>query len=114
MQAWITQRDSGLRAHPYSDIICQLLGKSETIGTAKCLAEGLMGLRLDDITARLEQEIAAFEAPLDVIEVGAVVEVGDGIARGKDSGSVGHVRDPVHIERALSRNGKAVFLAQEG
>ena len=40
-----------------------------------------MGLRLDDITARLEQEIAAFEAPIGVTEVGTVLEVGDGIAR---------------------------------
>ena len=40
-----------------------------------------MGLRLDDITTRLEQEIAAFEAQIGVIEVGAVLEVGDGIAR---------------------------------
>jgi len=40
-----------------------------------------MGLRLDDITARLEQGIAAFEAPIGVTEVGTVLEVGDGIAR---------------------------------
>jgi len=37
--------------------------------------------RLDEITARLEQDIAAFEAPIEVIEVGEVTEVGDGIAR---------------------------------
>lgn len=40
-----------------------------------------MALRLDEITARLQQEIAAFEAPIEVVEVGTVVEVGDGIAR---------------------------------
>jgi F-type H+-transporting ATPase subunit alpha len=37
--------------------------------------------RLEEITARLEQDIAAFEAPIEVIEVGEIAEVGDGIAR---------------------------------
>jgi len=40
-----------------------------------------MVLGLDEITARLQREIAAFEAPVEVVEVGTVIEVGDGIAR---------------------------------
>ena len=40
-----------------------------------------MAFRMDDITARLRQDIAEFEAPVEVMEIGTVLEVGDGIAR---------------------------------
>ncbi|HYN89992.1 MAG TPA: F0F1 ATP synthase subunit alpha [Ardenticatenaceae bacterium] len=40
-----------------------------------------MSLRVDDITAFLRQQIEAFEAPVEAVNVGEVVEVGDGIAR---------------------------------
>jgi F-type H+/Na+-transporting ATPase subunit alpha len=40
-----------------------------------------MPLRVEDITARLRQEIEAFEAPIEAVDVGTVLEVGDGIAR---------------------------------
>ncbi len=40
-----------------------------------------MVLKLDDITAQIRQQIEAFEAPLEVADVGAVINVGDGIAR---------------------------------
>jgi len=38
-------------------------------------------LRTDEITARLRQQIEEFAAPLQAVDVGTVVEVGDGIAR---------------------------------
>ncbi|MBE7469717.1 MAG: F0F1 ATP synthase subunit alpha [Anaerolineae bacterium] len=40
-----------------------------------------MVLKLDDITAQIRQQIEAFEAPLEVADVGQVISVGDGIAR---------------------------------
>jgi len=40
-----------------------------------------MALKLDDITAQLRQQIEAFEAPVEVADVGQVISVGDGIAR---------------------------------
>ncbi len=40
-----------------------------------------MVLKLDDITAQIRQQIEAFEAPLEVADVGQVMSVGDGIAR---------------------------------
>jgi F-type H+-transporting ATPase subunit alpha len=40
-----------------------------------------MALRVEDITARIRQEIESFEAPVEVVDVGYVLEVGDGIAR---------------------------------
>ncbi len=40
-----------------------------------------MALRVEDITRRIKQEIEAFEAPVEVVNVGHVLEVGDGIAR---------------------------------
>jgi F-type H+/Na+-transporting ATPase subunit alpha len=40
-----------------------------------------MVLKLDDITAQIRQQILAFEAPLEVADVGTVISVGDGIAR---------------------------------
>jgi len=40
-----------------------------------------MALRVEDITARIRQEIEAFKAPVEVVDVGYVLEVGDGIAR---------------------------------
>jgi F-type H+-transporting ATPase subunit alpha len=40
-----------------------------------------MALRVEDITARIKREIESFEAPVEVTNVGYVLEVGDGIAR---------------------------------
>ncbi len=40
-----------------------------------------MVLKLDDITAQIRQQIEAFEAPIEVADVGTVISVGDGIAR---------------------------------
>ena len=40
-----------------------------------------MALQAQDITARLKEQIRAFEAPIRAVDVGSVIEVGDGIAR---------------------------------
>ncbi len=40
-----------------------------------------MALRVEDITARIRQEIEAFEAPVEMVDIGYVLDVGDGIAR---------------------------------
>ncbi len=40
-----------------------------------------MAIRVDDITEALRQQIESFEAPVEMVEVGTVEEIGDGIAR---------------------------------
>ncbi len=40
-----------------------------------------MVLKLDDITAQIRRQIEEFEAPIEYTDVGAVLSVGDGIAR---------------------------------
>lgn len=40
-----------------------------------------MVLKLDDITARIREQIESFEAPIEQADVGTVLSVGDGIAR---------------------------------
>ncbi len=40
-----------------------------------------MVIKLDDITARIRQQIEEFEAPIEYADVGTVISVGDGIAR---------------------------------
>ncbi len=40
-----------------------------------------MALELEEITARIRREIEAFEAPVEAVDIGYVLEVGDGIAR---------------------------------
>ncbi|MFQ6001630.1 MAG: F0F1 ATP synthase subunit alpha, partial [Anaerolineae bacterium] len=40
-----------------------------------------MVLRAEDITATLKRQIEAFEAPVTAVDVGTIMEVGDGIAR---------------------------------
>jgi len=40
-----------------------------------------MAIRADDITAHLREQIEAFAAPIQAVDVGTVLEVGDGIAR---------------------------------
>ena len=40
-----------------------------------------MPIHVEDITARIRREIETFEAPLTTVNVGHVVEIGDGIAR---------------------------------
>jgi F-type H+-transporting ATPase subunit alpha len=47
-----------------------------------------MALRAQDVTAVLKQQIEAFEAPLQAVDVGSVMEVGDGIARADGLASV--------------------------
>lgn len=41
----------------------------------------MAALRVDEITAFLRQQVATFEAPVEDVNVGEVIEVGDGIAR---------------------------------
>ncbi len=40
-----------------------------------------MGIRAEEISSIIKQQIAGFEAGIDVEEVGTVIEIGDGIAR---------------------------------
>ena len=40
-----------------------------------------MAVRIDDITELIKQQIDSFEAPVEEVDVGRVLEVGDGIAR---------------------------------
>ncbi|MDE3089132.1 MAG: F0F1 ATP synthase subunit alpha, partial [Chloroflexota bacterium] len=40
-----------------------------------------MALRLEDITAQIKRQIETFQPPLEAVDVGAIVEIGDGIAR---------------------------------
>ena len=40
-----------------------------------------MAIRVDDITAQIKQQIETFHPPLEAIDVGSIVEIGDGIAR---------------------------------
>ncbi len=40
-----------------------------------------MAIRAEDITARLREEIEAFTSPVQSVDVGTVLEIGDGIAR---------------------------------
>ena len=40
-----------------------------------------MALRVEEITAKIRREIESFQAPVEVVDVGYVLEVGDGIAR---------------------------------
>jgi F-type H+-transporting ATPase subunit alpha len=40
-----------------------------------------MPLQFEEITSRIRREIEAFEAPVEAVDVGYVLEVGDGIAR---------------------------------
>ncbi len=47
-----------------------------------------MPLRAEEITAALKKQIEAFEAPVQAVDVGAVLEVGDGIARASGLASV--------------------------
>ena len=40
-----------------------------------------MALNLDDLAASLKQQIESFEAPVETVDTGRIIEVGDGIAR---------------------------------
>jgi F-type H+-transporting ATPase subunit alpha len=40
-----------------------------------------MATRVEDITAQIRRQIESFQAPVEAIDVGTVVEIGDGIAR---------------------------------
>ena len=40
-----------------------------------------MVLKLDDITARIREQIESFDAPIETADVGTVISIGDGIAR---------------------------------
>ena len=40
-----------------------------------------MAIRTDDLVKQLKQQILSFEAPTRAVDVGTVLQVGDGIAR---------------------------------
>ena len=40
-----------------------------------------MGIRAEEISSIIKQQIAGYEAGIDIEEVGTVIEIGDGIAR---------------------------------
>ena len=40
-----------------------------------------MALRVDDITAKIKKQIESFQQPVEAVDVGTIIEVGDGIAR---------------------------------
>ncbi len=40
-----------------------------------------MATRVEDITAQIRKQIEAFQAPVEAVDVGTIIEVGDGIAR---------------------------------
>ncbi len=40
-----------------------------------------MAIRVEEFTAEIKKQIEAFQAPLEAVDVGTIVEVGDGIAR---------------------------------
>lgn len=40
-----------------------------------------MAVRVEEITAQIRRQLEAFEAPVQAVDVGTIVEVGDGIAR---------------------------------
>ena len=42
-----------------------------------------MALNLDDLAASLKQQIESFEAPVETVDTGRIIEVGDGIDSGK-------------------------------
>jgi len=47
-----------------------------------------MAIRVEEITAQIRQQIEAFKPPLESIDVGTIVEIGDGIARVDGLGNV--------------------------
>ncbi len=47
-----------------------------------------MAVRAADITAQIKQQIESFHAPLEAVDVGTVIEIGDGIARVSGLGNV--------------------------
>ena len=47
-----------------------------------------MAIRVEEITAQIKQQIEAFQPPLESVDVGAIVEIGDGIARVDGLGNV--------------------------
>ncbi|CAG0947254.1 F-type H+-transporting ATPase subunit alpha [Anaerolineae bacterium] len=40
-----------------------------------------MAIRVDDITAQIKKQIELFQPPVEAVDVGAIIEIGDGIAR---------------------------------
>jgi F-type H+-transporting ATPase subunit alpha len=40
-----------------------------------------MAIRVDDITAQIKKQIESFQPPVEAVDVGTIIEVGDGIAR---------------------------------
>ncbi|MEW5719711.1 MAG: F0F1 ATP synthase subunit alpha [Chloroflexota bacterium] len=47
-----------------------------------------MAIRVDELTAQIRKQIESFQAPLEAVDVGTIVEVGDGIARITGLGNV--------------------------
>ena len=47
-----------------------------------------MAIRVDDITAQIRKQIESFQPPVQAVDVGTIVEIGDGIARVAGLGNV--------------------------
>ncbi len=47
-----------------------------------------MATRVDELTAQIRKQIESFQAPIEAVDVGTIVEVGDGIARITGLGNV--------------------------
>ncbi len=40
-----------------------------------------MAIRAEEFTAQIKKQIEAFQAPVEAVDVGTIIEIGDGIAR---------------------------------
>ena len=47
-----------------------------------------MATRVDELTAQIRKQIETFQAPVQAVDVGTIIEVGDGIARISGLGNV--------------------------
>jgi len=47
-----------------------------------------MAIRVDEITAQIRKQIESFQPPVQAVDVGTIVEIGDGIARVSGLGNV--------------------------
>jgi F-type H+-transporting ATPase subunit alpha len=69
-----------------------------------------MALQVQDITTILKKQIEAFEAPLQAVDVGSVLEVGDGIARANGLADV-MAMELVEFPPRRGRDGSVMGLA---
>ena len=67
-----------------------------------------MPLRADEITALLKRQIETFEAPVHAVDVGTVLEVGDGIARADGLANVMAMELVEFPNRAAGSEGESV------